>query len=313
MTDFLLGGLSADNVLAYLAALGTLRTASLAMPGQDVRMSWEGHQGAWQPRLYCDTALDQDELIERLNDRLQASADLAALNLADDLTISVADFRTALLDAQTSVTANDRDNVDFLAAFGSDMVQSRLNGKPTGQIADTAFRTMSGAGHQHFLGTMRTFIAETTERHLHKTLFESWTYDDPLEKHSMRWDPMDDIRYALRWHNPSGDHNRKVSGCMWGANRLAIEALPMFPTQAVRDRLATTGFREGPRQPTELIWPVWSSPIGALEVRSLLTLPQLQSASPDLALLNAMGIKTVLRCQRITQGKYRNFTPAHPV
>lgn len=313
MADFLLGGLSADNLLAYLAALGTLRTATLAMPEQNLRMSWENSDGAWRAHLHCADAMDRHELIERLHTQLQGGETLAALQLADDLTISLSDFRNALLDSQGASCATDRRNADFLAAFGSEAVESRLNGKPTGQITDTAFRTMSGAGHQHFLGTIRTLIADTTKEHIDKSLFNTWAYDDPLEKHSLRWDPMDDIRYALRWGNPSGDRNRKMSGSMWGANRLAVEALPLFPTQPDGSKLKTTGFAERPNRTIELSWPIWSSTIGLQELRSLLALPDLQAPSPDHARLAAMGITDMFRCLRITQGKYRNFTPAQPV
>lgn len=308
-----LSGLAADNLLAYLAALGTLRTASLACPDGGIRMHWENIGGRWQPQLQGDMTSDRKGFVALLDQQLRTSANLPAMNLADDLTLPVEDFRTALQQAQQGATPQDHRNVDFLAAFGSEVVQSRQNGKPTGKITDTAFRTMSGAGHQHFLGTMRTFIADTTAEHLDKTLFEEWRYDDPLEKHSMRWDPADDIRYALRWDNPSGDRNRKISGSMWGANRLAIEALPLFPVQPVGNRLATTGFSEGPRRPVELSWPVWSVPIELADLRSLLTLPTLQAPAPDQGRLAPRGVVAVFRCQRVTQGKFRNFTPAMPV
>lgn len=313
MTEHLLSGLAADNLLAYLAALGTLRTATLAGPDNDIRLSWEINDGRWKPRLQGRMTRDRSELVTLLDRQLRSSADLPALNLADDLTLPVEDFRVALKEAQQSATRQERRNADFLAAFGSEVVQSRLNGKPTGKIADTALRTMSGAGHQHFLGTMRAFIADTTTEHLEKSLFRTWGYDDPVKGHSMRWDPIDDVRYALRWNNPSGDRARNTSGSMWGANRLAIEALPLFPVQPHGDHLATTGFTEGARRATELTWPVWSAPITLAEVSSLLSLPALQADIPDHEQLAPRGIAAVYRCQRITQGKFRNFTPARPV
>jgi hypothetical protein len=248
-----------------------------------------------------------------LDRQLQSSADLPALNLADDLTLHVEDFRAALQRAQQAATPGDRRNADVLTAFGNEVIQSRLNGKPTGKIADTALRTMSGAGHQHFLGVMRTLIADTRAEHLTQSLFDTWRYEDPVKGHSMRWDPADDVRYALRWNEPSGDPTRNSGGTMWGANRLAIEALPLFPVQPIGYRLATTGFSEGPRRPTVLTWPVWFAPIGLEEVRSLLTLPELRASIPDHDQLIPRGVVAVYRCQRITQGKFRNFTPAHPV
>lgn len=312
MTDLLLGGLSADNPLSYLAALGVLRTATLASQENRFEMNWELVNGHWQPRLRSSTVIDRCELIELLDRQLKDSAGLEAFSLGDDLTVNTEDFRDALVKGQSSTSAEDRRNVDFLSAFGSEVIVSRVNGKPTGQIADTDFRTMSGAGHQHFLKTMRVFIKDTQSCHLGKAVFEPWVYDDPLKNHSMRWDPVDDNRYALRWDDPAKDPTKDKSGSVWGGNRLAIEALPLFPTQPRQRKLETTGFSKRNRA-VELSWPVWSASIELSAVRSLLSLPQLQEDQPDRGYLLSMGIVEVFRSQRITQGKYRNFVTARPI
>ena len=314
MGDLVLRGLDAANLLGYLAALGTLRSATLVWPEVTAKMDWTMIDGMWRPRLLTKIVLDPRELVTGLAKQLSSSAHLNALNLSNDLTISVEAFRGALLQVQQHTIAAERRDADFLAAFGSDAVEARDNGKPNGQIADTAFRTMSGAGHQHFLSTMRAFVTDTNPEHLEKALFRPWQYDDPLENHSMRWDPMDDIRYALRWDNPSGDKSRKTGGSMWGANRLAIEALPLFPVFPVNNRLETTGFTEkGRASPIRLTWPVWSGAIGLDSLRSLLASPELQEVVPNRRYLHARGIVEVFRCERITQGKYRNFSTALPV
>ena len=312
MTDLLLGGLSAENPLGFLAALGVLRTATLAAHENRFEMSWELVNGHWQPRLRSSTEIDRAVLIDLLDRQLKDSAGLAAFSLGDDLTINVTDFRDALVRTRLSTSAEDRRNADFLAAFGSDVVESQLNGKQTGQIADTDFRTMSGAGHQHFLKTMRIFIKDTGSGHLDKAIFEPWVYDDPLKSHSMRWDPVDDNRYALRWDDPAKDSTKDRSGSVWGGNRLAIEALPLFPTQPRQRKLQTTGFARRYRA-NEFSWPVWSPPIELSAVRSLLSLAQLQEDQPDREFLIRMGIVEVIRSQRITQGKYRNFVTARPI
>lgn len=312
MTDLLLGGLSADNPLVYLAALGVLRTATLAAPDVGFELNWEIGDGHWRPRLRCSTNIDRAQLIDLLDKELKDSKNLAAFNLGDDLTVNIGDFRNMLIRSQASAAAKDRRDVDFLAAFGSDAIESESNGKPTGKIADTAFRTMSGAGNQHFLLTIRTFIKDTQPIHLDKAIFETWIYDDPLKNHSMRWDPVDDVRYALRWNNPSGDSDRNTKGSMWGGNRLAIEALPLFPTQPRQRELRTTGFSKRNRE-TALSWPVWLPPIKLPEIRSLLALAQLQEEHPDSDELSALGVAEVFRSQRITQGKYRNFVTPRPI
>jgi len=313
MSNFHLEGLNGSNLLGYMAALGTLATATRRWSDCPVRLNWLMKGGIWQPSMTVGIKAERSEFLAGLAEELGRSAELSALSLADDLTLPVSTFRQALLDERRHMVQGKRLNADFLAAFGSEVVESRANGKPTGRMADTDFRTMSGAGHQHFLGTMRTFVKDTTAEHLEKSLFQVWRYDDPLEKHSMRWDPMDDVRYALRWDNPSGDKSRKVAGSMWGANRLAIEALPLFPAQPAGSRLATTGFARLRRGPVRITWPIWSAYLSADEVRSVLALKGLQDETPDRAELSARGIVEVFRSQRITQGKYRNFTQSVPV
>jgi hypothetical protein len=312
MKTLLLIGLRADNLLAYLAALGTLRVATLQEDTEAVRMSWDFIEGSWRPYLHYAREIDRKAFVQGLHKQLQSGKNLRAFQLGNNLNLTLDSFRKALEQCVQSASLSDRRDVDFLAAFGSDAIATMSGGKRTNQIADTAFRTMSGGGHQHFLGTIRTFIEDTTEEHLEKSLFADWTYDDPIKKHTMRWDPMDDIRYALRWDDPSGDKNREQYGSMWGANRLAIEALPFFPTQPIGGRLATTGFAENRAREVTFTWPVWSPPIGLMELRSLLCLSDLQAEIPDREKLRSRGVVEIYRCQRITQDKFRNFTPATP-
>lgn len=190
---------------------------------------------------------------------------------------------------------------DFLAAFGCESVTD-----DKGLIQDTSLRTMSGAGHQHFLGFMRTLISDTTSEELHAAMFLPWRYVDP--RPSMRWDPADDRRYAMRWDDPSGDPIRTVRG----ANRLAIEALPLLPTMPVGADLATTGFSRLVDRGIYWSWPIWDRPVIVEVVRSLLAYDELQRQPPDRRQLSAMGVREIYRSRRITQGKYRNFTPSFP-
>ena len=107
--------------------------------------------------------------------------------------------------------------------------------------------------------------------------------------------------------------NRDINGSMWGANRLAVEALPLLPTAPNQQRLMTTGFTHSKGSNPTWTWPIWEPKITVEIVRSLLSLEALQNKHPDRDLLKAMGITEAFRCQRLTQGKFRNFTPAEPV
>lgn len=298
-----LGGLDAGNPLAFLAALGTLRSLSLAWPESNLRMHWAVNEGAYRPFLTLPDEVGEDLLLTVLIEQLRRLTDNPALAFAKDLSVSQTDFRNAALQAYRQVASENRAEADFIAAFACDV----LADTKTGIVQDTAWRTMSGAGHQHFLGFMRSLVAETTVEQLRAALFAPWSYSDPPP--SLRWDPADDRRYALRWNEPSGDPIRTVRG----ANALAIQGIPMFPTQPQSATLKTTGFTRVPRKGTFFTWPIWKNPIPLSVIRSLLALRELQDDNPPRNKLRLLGVIEAYRSQRITQGKYRNFTTGVPI
>lgn len=292
-------GLNATNPLAYLAALGLARTLSIALPTQCVRMSWQ-QSGYWHPRIELQEDLSAVDLVGILHASLaEREADSHFTSLGKNTTVPRSEFREALLVAMNSASNTNRTTSDFLAAFGSDALISP-NDEIT--IQDTALRTMAGAGHQHFLETMQNVIKSCEIEHLQKAVFEAWRYDDPTQTLSLRFDPLDDNRHALRWRNPSGDPGRKKSGSMLGANRLAIEAIPLLTTVPGSKYLSTTGFTGHRSSDTFFKWPVWTQPIPVDVIRSVLTLDQSDSCADR-------GIPIWFKSQRITVGKVRNFTP----
>lgn len=299
-------GLNAANPLGFLAGLGLLRTASAAWPDRHVRLKWAS-DGNWSPVLVLSQAATQDELIEALQEALAGREnDAHFIELGKDITVERDRFRKCALAASRTATMHDRTTTDFYAAFGTDGLVSKNDGIT---IQDTAMRTMAGAGHQHFLETMRNVICACQPEHLHKTLFHPWQYDDATQTLSLRFDPLDDNRYALRWRNPSGDPDRKKNGSMLGANRLAIEALPFFTTVPGPRHTQTAGFTGFRSSDTFLSWPIWTVPAGIGVVKSILTLSDLQDDSTRSSCFHR-GIVEVLRSQRVTIGKVRNFTPA---
>jgi hypothetical protein len=289
--------------LAFLTALGALRSLSLAWPDADVRLHWGLADGTLRPILTPPAGVDEEGLLAALIEQLRGLSDNPALTFTNDLAVQQDALRKAASYAHEQASAHSHVAADFIAAFACDA----LADAKSGIVLDTAWRTMSGAGHQHFLGFMRTLAAETTVEQLRGALFASWSYSDPPP--SLRWDPMDDRRYALRWDEPSGDPIRTVRG----ANALAIQGLPLFPTQPRDGTLETTGFYRVPRKGVFFTWPIWEDPLPLDVVRSLLALRELQAESPAPQRLRALGVVEVFRSQRITQGKYRNFTYGVPV
>lgn len=299
-------GIDAANPLGFLAALGLLRIANELFPG--CRMAWR-QQGGWIPVVFLSELVSESDFVASVFEHLTGrAAEPHFTDLGQNTTVPQSEFRSQLLLARAAAERTARTTVDYYAAFGTDGLVSE-NDETT--IQDTALRTMAGAGHQHFLETMRNVIEACTEDQLRKTLLETWCYDDPTQTLSLRFDPLDDNRYALRWRNPSGDPDRKKSGSMLGANRLAIEGIPFFTTAAGPRFLKTVGFQGHRSRDTFLRWPVWTTPISKQVIGALLSSQAIQEA--DMERLNAIGVSTVFTSQRITVGKVRNFTPAHAV
>lgn len=300
-----LSGLDGANPLGFLAALGTLRTVSRVASEYQPKLLWRVEDGAWRPVLQTVDELTQDLLLTKLDDALKQMGGHAAWALGDNLNVSPASFRSYAASAARDAQPGNSAHADFAAAFASEAVIEVMPGKDA-VVSDTALRTMSGAGHQHFIGFMQQLVVLTNVKHVANTLFAPWRYDD--DKPSLRWDPEDDRRYALRWHEPSGDPIKT----MRGANRLAIEALPLLPVMPRRGRLETTGFATSGSRATYWTWPIWSGPIGVDVVKSLLADRRLQGRAMNFRELERAGIPAVFRSQRLTVGKYRNFTMGVP-
>ncbi|RIK73871.1 MAG: hypothetical protein DCC68_24140 [Planctomycetota bacterium] len=301
----LLTGLDGSNPLAFLAALGTLRTLTLALPDETVKMSWEEYDGTWRPRVWCSLAEDAGAVIKHLERVLDDASGRASFSIGDNLNLPASEFRSYLLKAVENVemmtTPNALVDVEFLAAFGSEVV---TNDDRTMQ--DTALRTMSGAGHQHFLKFFRELVSTTDADHLRRTLILRWDYADEGRGMNLRWDPLDDRRYGLRWEDPSSNPVRT----MRGANRLAIEALPLLPTMPTKSGLATTAFGGKGARGTSFFWPIWRKPLSMDVLRSLLA--SIARIRNDNVILAQLEIPVFYTSARITTGKFRNFTPSAP-
>jgi hypothetical protein len=292
-----LPGLDGANPLGFLAALGTWRTTDCLHPG--TRMYWKPTGGHWAPVLRVPKQLSEDELVSALHAELLNMKDHPVFTFANNLKLKPVEFAAQAEEAIERFFKNDDlVSVAFLAAFGSSVATNEQ-----GDIEDTALRTMSGAGHQHFLKTMNDLASITTPEQIHNALFETWVYPD--EKVGLRWDPSEDKRYALAWKNPSTE----TTMTQRGANRLAIEALPLLPTSPTGSRLETTGFTGHKSNNTFFFWPIWDAAITLDTGHSLLGLREIQTGASDPDALRSRSVAAVFRSQRITTGKFRNFTP----
>ena len=152
--------------------------------------------------------------------------------------------------------------------------------------------------------------AEVSETQcLRETLFAPWERLDATS--SFRWDPVEDVRYALRATNPT-DRKTKAT-TQHGANRLAAVGLSVF-TVVPRRRsrqicLALVGGDREPDGDHTMEWPIWRDSISLTAIRALLVHPQLDSPTTCAAL----GVVERRRARRISVGKFMNVTRAESV
>ena len=316
-----LEGLTADNLLAFLSLLGLLRCLEASRPGWWPQASWTVDTPPLRPSLHTSEPVSPSEVV---------TAAAAGLNqLAIDHCFPAKDLKLprelARKELQTAAAAGG-----YRAELWSSLTSDATQGKDPKHVEATLLCLQFGNSNQHFLDRLdrvaktatpeklvgRKRTGKSEAECLSETLFVPWSRSDPL-KSSFRWDPAEDVRYALRARNPS----TTVATTQYGANRLAaigLSALTVVPRRVGGDiRLAVRGglLRRGRRF---LTWPIWRHPASLASIRALMTHPRLDNPG----VRSALGIVEVRETQRISRKaqpqrpnspKIRNFTRAVPV
>ena len=321
MPEIELTGLDGSNLLGYLAALGTLRVLTSAEQERYVRMSWVD-RGYWVPVVHGSGAETPDELVELLGRRvcpqvavMERKKGKATLVPAPDLKTALANANPAFLEDCLDLSLDEfssrlkrecsqqstRESAAFLAALGSDCLTEKNGDGP----ATTALRGIGAGNNEGFLGMMRTIHLGTDFGMLQHALFQVWDYSDPPP--FMRWDSNEFRPHALRATDPAKDRERNN---VRGANRLAIEALPLFPTVPQGRRVRTVSCEQNDLRAdrVDVAWPIWMDALGLETVGSLLASSEALRAGRKRRV--RPGIAQVYRATRFTEGKYRNFSPS---
>ena len=302
-----LSGIDGSNPLAFLAALGLFRLISESSPSSGFRMAWTKHHGAWRPAISSST--DSNLIEERILDLLEAHlrsepAEHPVLRLAEVLEDADNPSKRREVFASTAKSSrlDDRTDADWLSCNGSD-------------IADPdSISQLQTTRRDYHARNIRGLANETTREHIQRSLFEPWDYSDPIAGVSLHLEPREDRRHAYQWHTPSGDPTRKHYGGMIGANRLALEAWPLFQSLPDKERLNTVGFCGTKANDIRFSWPIWDTPIPLVVLPSVLALGKLQQNDiVHQRQLAEMGIQAVFRCNRILVGKTPNLTMPVPI
>ena len=298
VTTFRLVGLEADNLLAFLALLGTLRALDLARPSWRVRTRWSGPP--WHPELTIDDDVDEQAMLIAVAEGAAIAGGPIDFQGHKNIDFSPARFR------ELAAVASEPLQATMLAAIGSDAC-TRRDGE---RIEGTALAAIAGQGHQNFVERVTALGRRQLQNQtivLHKALLEPWAYEDT--ESALRWDPIEDRRYALGFADPSSEKIKTSAG----ANVLAVVGFPLLATAPGERDLATTAVvRKG--RSHEVRWPIWNVPCGLATIEALLRHPDLAGAAENAgngrAAWARRGVVDIKRCRRIQTGKYFSFERA---
>lgn len=291
-------GLTADDPLAFLAALGVLRV--VARHDRSAALSW-ARDGAWRARLRTTV----EDVPALLAEDAQRWVDHPALAFAVDADRKIQDlkhppevFRAQLREAIGRLT-DDREEVDFLAAYATGVA---VDG--SGQTKPTALHF--AAGQQRFLDVALADLPLVSTDGLRATL----TGDGLTAKaaKSFRWRAAAARERAYLHVDPSKVSEDQDPDREW----LAFQGLPMLPSAPEGKRIVTACF-EGRGKDFRMTWPVWGSWLTEAAVRGLLVRGGAWDGL-EAGRRAALGVVEVLRAQveRSDQG-YGSFAAAVPV
>lgn len=323
-----LDGLEPDNLLAFLALLGLLRSLEAVDKENGdsekllPRASWDLAHPPLRPVLHLQRAMEKDEVGEAAAKGIALLSKFHVFGGAKDLNYPYKDARALLKEGANTASSDERNYADLLASLFSD---AAIKGNKKDEVIDpTPLCLLFGQGHQHFLerlasvpnceappprGRGKSAKSVSAARCLEEALFQPWHREDPTD--SLRWDPEEGVRYALMAGDPTDAAYK--SGTQHGANRLAcigLAALTLVPrTRAGHVRSVILGGTPGRRGGFSFSWPIWKEPASLASIRGLLGHPGLLTPGS----LSHLSVDHVFTARRISIGKFMNFTRAKAV
>jgi hypothetical protein len=315
-TEHRLNGLEPDNLLAFLALFGVLRALEAVRPDLHARVRWDIDNPPLRPILHLKQSLTEAEIAQAV---AEGVALLAAYHRFDraDLNHTKKEAREQLERARDRAAPEDRYATDMFSSLMNDGAIKDQKGDPP--VDPTPLCLLFGQGHQHFLdrfarvpnesasltrGRGKKAVEVTAADVIAEALFHPWHRDDQTS--SFRWDPEEDVRYALMAGDPTDGQYK--SGTQHGANRLAcigVTVLTVSPEmRGQRVRPVIPGWQRS-RELT-FAWPIWGAPASLTAITALLAHRDLRN--PDK--LTHLGVDHVREAHRISVGKFMNFTRA---
>jgi hypothetical protein len=321
-----LEGLEPDNLLAFLALLGLLRAldADDRERAEDDRLraraAWDVDVPPLRPKLFVAHAMTREDITRSADRGLAVLAAAHDFDGRKDLNHSREECQDLLEQAAKTARPDARERADLVAALMSD---AAIKEDKSEAVDPTPLCLLFGQGHQHFLERLATVPGQTApplrgkgkkavgvsaSECLSEALFHPWHRNDPT--FSFRWDPEEDVRYALMAGDPTDTAYK--SGTQHGANRLAaigLACITLVPvTRAGRVRPSVIGGASG-ADGFSFAWPIWRDPATLSTVRTLLSHPKLREPGA----LAYLSVDHVVVARRISVGKFMNFSRARPI
>jgi len=301
-------GLEPDNLLAFLAMLGLLRSLEFARPDWRPRIAWNGPP--WVAQLHLARAADEKDVAAAANEGISSLIGRFDVDGRKNVDFDRHDFRRyALKSRSNEVTA-------VLAAA----LTAEWPLKKTGGVSACPLVMLFGQGHQNFFERLIDVPSGKLPNRFRKlksppdmrspdkiaeALFQPWRRDDDAD--GFHWDPEDDQRYALRFDDPSG---AGAAPTVLGANRLAAVGFLSFTAAPALHQIRVVG---ATRKQGDwfFIWPIWRSRLSRAGIEALLAHPALLKG--DRRALAPLGVVDIFQARRIANGKFMNVTRAWPV
>lgn len=336
-------GPDGSNILGFLCAVGVFSTLHRLKPNSSLRMSWTFDTG-WRPHFFeREKRIDLTKEVDAFQNELTSASNrerfLVRVNHwikdpkkkpSDGLyrnpdQVSSVDYAVLAKNVRRASYSRDRFHIDFIGAFAG---QTHTDQRA---LVEATYLCALGSSQQYFFKTMQQLsqmpgqplaakkgkpkapknLGEdpaTYPDHLQAALTKVWAYAHPAP--AMRWDSAEDRQHALRSLDPTD--GKSPIFAERGANRLAIEALPLYPTAPGPRGLKTGGFHEEDGR-YFFSWPIWTCRLSLGGLKTLLTQPEINRPKPRREFLAPLGVEEVFRSERIQKGRQRNFSVAMPI